>query len=158
MVDTSTAPPAERTSSPRRRTAWVAGIVAVVLLGATAFALSTRGDDGPKYPVVELAPTNHEVIYEVNGAGIAPVVAWTSGPDNKEQTALDVPLPFKKTLTIPVGPAGGHAGIEARSAQTGAGSLACTMFVDGVQVAQQVSTDGFTGVACSAVIPPTYVK
>ena len=157
MLNTLT-PLAEKVrSAPRRRTAWIAGGTVAALAVGLTFALS-RGDDGPKYPVVELAPTNHEVIYEVNGAGIAPALSWIVGMDNKEQTALDVPLPFKQTVTIPVGPAGGHAGIEARSSQSGAGSLACTMFVDGVQVSQQVSTDGFTSVACSAVIPPTYVK
>jgi hypothetical protein len=139
-----------------RRT-WSAAGVAVVALAATAFVLS-RGDDDPRYPVVELTPTDHEVIYEVSGAGFSPALTWIVGADNAEQTALNVPLPWKQTVSIPVGPAGGHANIEVRSPETGAGSLACTMFVDGVQVAQQVSTDGFAGVACSALIPPTYVK
>jgi hypothetical protein len=142
----------------QRPRTWFAGALALAVLAAVAAVVLTRGGGGPRYPVVDLAPTDHEVLYEINGTGVLPALTWIVGDDNQEQTALNVPLPFRQTVTIPVGPAGGHANIEARSPGTGAGSLSCTMFVDGVQVAQQVSTDGFAGVACSALIPPTYVK
>lgn len=159
MADTLASPPVPRAPGPSRRKALLSGGIAAALVVAavTAFAVS-RGNDGSKYPVVKMTPTDHEVIYEINGTGSSPAVTWIVGADNKETTAVNVPLPWKQTVTIPVGPAGGHANIEARSPETGAGSLGCTMFVDGVQVAQQVSTDGFAGVACSALIPPTYVK
>jgi len=158
VADTMTRRPVQRTPGARRRTAWLVGAVAAVVAVAVTAVVLSRGDDGPAYPVVQLAPTDHEVIYEVTGAGTAPVVTYIVGEDNKEKSVLNVQLPFRQTVTIPVGPAGGHANIEVRNPGTGAGSLACTMFLDGVQVAQQVSTDGFAGVACSVLIPPTYVK
>lgn len=153
MADTLHTPPATR-----RRVGALAALAVVAAVVATAgFALS-RGDDKPAYPVVRMTPTDHEVLYEVSGSGASPAVTFITGADNREQTLLDVPLPWRQTVTIPVGPAGGHANVEVRSPGTGAGSVACTMFLDGVQVAQNVSTDGFAGVACSALIPPTYVK
>lgn len=144
--------------SPPRRRLWVAGaaVLAIGLGGATAMAL-TGGDD-PEHPVVGLDPVVHEVIYEVSGTGAAPVITWITGERNTSEHALSVPLPWRSTVSLPVGPAGGFANVEVRNAETGAGSLGCRVFVDGVQVAQQTSTDGFAGVACAHRIPPQYVK
>ena len=151
----------EHTASalPRRRSVLVGGAATLLLGAVLAVTLWPGGDDKPKYPVVNLTPVNHEVRYEVDGAfATAPVLSWIIGDDNKEKSELDVPLPWSQTVEIPVGPAGSHANIEVASPQNGVGSISCRMFVDGVQVAQQTASDGFTGVACSALIPPTYVK
>jgi hypothetical protein len=142
----------------RRRPWIVGGALALAVALAISVGVMRSGDDSPKYPVVKLTPVNHEVIYKVSGAGEAPVISWTSGADNKEQTSTRVPLPWTMTVQIPVGPAGGQAALEVASAQTGAGSIACQIFVDGVEVSQKASTDGFASAACSAPIPPTYVK
>lgn len=160
MTETLQPPtPAKKSRQLLRQPRSLAGLAVMVLavVGVVAF-FSRGGDDGPRYPVVKMTPVDHEVIYEVNGTGSIPVLSWIVGADNKEVTAQNVPLPWKQTVTIPVGPAGGHANVEVIPAQTGTGSTSCTMFVDGVQVDQKTSSDGFAGVACSAVIPPTYVK
>lgn len=133
------------------------GTLAVGLVAVAAIGWS-GGSRGPEHPVVRLDPVAHEVIYEVSGAGAAPVITWITGHGNASEHALDAPLPWRATVSLPVGPSGGFANVEVRSPQTGAGSLGCRVFVDGVQVAQQTSTDGFAGVACSHRIPPTYVE
>lgn len=144
--------------SVRRRT-WIAGAAAVALaVGVVSVALSRGGDDAPKFPVVKMTPTNHEVIYEVNGTGSAPVIAFIVGQNNAEETALNQPMPWRTTVQLPVGPAGGFANVEVRSPGTGAGSLACRIFIDGVLVAEKTSTDGFTSLSCSKQIAPEYVK
>ena len=145
--------------SPPRRRLWVAGaaVLAIGLAGATAMAL-TGGGEKSEHPVVSLDPVAHEVIYEVSGTGAAPVITWITGEGNASEQAVNVPLPWKTTVSLPVGPAGGFANVEVRNAGTGAGSLGCRVFVDGVQVAQQTSTDGFAGVACAHRIPPQSVQ
>lgn len=132
-------------------------VLALGLGGVAATALAGDGDEAAP-PVVRLDPVNHEVIYEVSGTGAAPVITWITGAGNASEQALEVPLPWKTTVSLPVGPAGGYANVEVRSPQSGVGSLGCRVFVDGVQVAQQTSTDGFAGVACAHRIPPEYVK
>lgn len=141
----------------RSRIAIGAAAVALVVAGVGAWAL-VGGDDDSEHPVVSLDPVAHEVIYEVSGTGSAPVVTWVVGERNASEHALEVPLPWSRTVSLPVGPSGGFANVEVRSPGAGAGSLACRVFVDGVQVAQQVATDGFAGVACSHRIPPEYVQ
>ena len=144
---------------PTRRRGRIAAGAAAALLAVGAVAWFTvGGDDGPAHPVVSLDPVSHEVIYEVAGTGSAPVITWVVGERNASEHALSVPLPWKHTVNLPVGPSGGFANVEVRGSDTGAGSLACRVFVDGVQVAQQVSTDGFAGVSCSHRIQPQYVK
>ncbi|MBA3742641.1 MmpS family transport accessory protein [Sporichthya sp.] len=143
---------------PVRRRTWIAGaVVAALAVGVTA-VLFSGGDYKPEFPVVKMTPTNHEVIYEVNGTGIAPVISFIVGENNLEQTALRQPMPWRTTIQLPVGPAGGFANVEVRSPGTGAGSLACRVFVDGVLVAEKASTDGLTSVSCAARIAPEYVK
>ncbi len=149
-----------QTAPPRRRLVLVGGVVAALLVVLGAGLAYFSGDDGPQHPVVRTDPVNHEVLYEVTGtaAATAPVITWVTGERNATEQAVNVPLPWKSSITLPVGPSGGYAAVEVRSAATGAGSLSCRMFADGVQVAQQVATDGFAGVACSHRIPPEYVK
>ncbi len=147
------------TRRPVRRRTWIAGAAAVVLAGGgTGIALSGGDEEKAQFPVVRLTPTNHEVRYEVNGTGTAPVIAFIVGENNAEQTALSQPMPWRTTVQLPVGPAGGFANVEVRSPGTGAGSLACRIFVDGVLVAEKASTDGLTSVSCSARIAPEYVQ
>lgn len=145
--------------SPPRRRWWIAG-GAVLTLGLAGFAATALTGDGggPEHPIVRLDPVTHEVIYEVSGTGPAPVITWITGERNASENALSVPLPWRRTVSLPVGPSGGFANVEVRSAESGAGTLGCRVFVDGVQVAQQTSTDGFAGVACSHRIAPEYVK
>ncbi|HUR72656.1 MAG TPA: MmpS family transport accessory protein [Sporichthya sp.] len=158
MTDTLERPASRRARKPVRRRTWIAGAAALLLVIGGSVLLLSRGDDGERFPVVELTPVNHEIRYEVSGTGAAPAITWIVGDRNAEQTALNVPLPWRTTVQLPVGPAGGQANVEVRSPGTGAGSLGCRMFVDGVLVQQQTSTDGFTGVACAAQIPAAYVK
>ena len=157
MTDTLQSPTSRRVRPPRGRRAWIAAAAAAaVALGVTA-AVVLRTDAGQKFPVVQLTPVNHEVIYEVVGTGAAPVVTWVVGERNRTEQALNVPLPWRTSLTFPVGPAGGYANVEAKSPESGAGSLGCRVFVDGVLVQQQTSTDGFASVSCAAQIAPKYV-
>ena len=155
MTDTLEHTTARRTV--RRRT-WIAGAAAVILAVGIAGVTLSRGDDEPKFPIVKMTPTNHEVVYEVMGTGTAPVIAWIVGENNAEQTALSQPMPWRTIVQLPVGPAGGFANLEVRSPGTGAGSLGCRIFVDGVLVNEKVATDGLTSVSCSARIAPEYVK
>ena len=74
MADTRTQP------APRRLAAGLAlaAVVVAVVTGA-GFAWS-RGGDTPAYPVVSLTPVDHEVIYEVRGAGSSPAVTFSVPP------------------------------------------------------------------------------
>ncbi len=116
------------------------------------------GDDEARVPCREDDPDQPQVIYEVMGTGTAPVIAWIVGENNAEQTALSQPMPWRTEVALPVGPAGGFANVEVRSPGTGAGSLGCRIFVDGVLANEKVATDGLTSVSCSARIAPEYVQ
>ncbi len=141
-----------------RRQLRLGGIVVALGLAAAVATAMAGGGDAPRHPVVRLDPVSHEVIYEVFGTGVAPVITWITGERNASEQVLAAPLPWRTAVSLPVGPAGGFANVEVRSPETGVGSLGCRLFVDGVQVAQQTTTDGFAGVACAYRIPAEYVR
>ena len=69
---------------PVRRRTWIAGAArrGPRRRGGARRPLGGRRR-GPKFPVVKMTPTNHEVIYEVNGTGTAPVIAFIVGAEQR---------------------------------------------------------------------------
>lgn len=159
MSDTLETAPRRRTHTPHGRTPWIIGaVVVVVALAAWAGSAILGGDDKGGQPVVRMGTVEHEVTYEVSGTGRVPLITYAVGELNSTTDLKDVALPWKQTISLPVGPAGNFAQVEVKSPQQGTGSIACRVFVDGKLAEQQNTTDGFAGVACASRISPEYVK
>lgn len=159
MSDTLSTTPRRRIPTPRARAPWIVGAVLVVLGVAAWTGSALFGDDDPSgQAIVRLGTVQHEVTYEVSGTGRAPLITYAVGELNKTETLADVPLPWKLTISLPVGPAGNFAQVEVKSRQEGTDSIACRVFVDGELVEQQAASDGFAGVACASRISPEFVK
>lgn len=144
----------------RRRTLWLGiaalGLVASIGIGVPV-ALHDRGaDDAPS--VVSLVPTEHQVRYEVEGSGLVPSITYAVGERNRSERMTDVPLPWSRSVPLPIGPGGGFAQIEVKSPQNGGGPITCRVHVDGELKQEQTSADGYSGSACSALIAPQYVR
>lgn len=147
-------------SAPRSRVTWIATAgVLVVAVAGLALAKAVFADDaGSGEQRVLLSATEHTVTYEMSGIGIVPDLSYVVGEQNKTVDLAKVTVPWKETIMLPVGPAGGFAQISVTSPETGEGSLGCRIFLDGVLANQQTSTDGYAGVVCSVPIRAQFVN
>lgn len=157
-MTTTLAPPTSKPPLYRRRPVWIAAVVTVLVLGGAGVASLLGGDDDSGETVVRMGTVEHTVVYEIAGTGPAPLITYLVGENNKTAEVRNVPLPWRQEISLPVGPAGNFAQVEVKSAQSGVGSLACRIYVDGKLEQQQSASDGYAGVACASRIAPEYVK
>jgi hypothetical protein len=128
--------------------------VAAVTGGAAALvAVVHHGDSSSVF-----APTTHQVRYEVTGQGMVPDISYSADASGNLVMVPHPTLPWRKTVTIPVGLTAGDANVESGNALTGqpdgAPPLVCRIWVDGRLVAQRTSDDGFSDAACSTTLSP----
>lgn len=142
-------------SKPPRRGRAAAGLAAVLVLaaGAAVAVTSLGGSDEPEpaAPPTLFTSASHEVTYEVTGAGPVEEIVYVVGAGNKLKTVANPTMPFKVTVQLDVGHAGGTALINA--ANTGLDRLTCAVFVDG-KPAYQITGQKQTDVSCSATLAP----
>jgi hypothetical protein len=147
----SVAPP---TRGSRRR--WWSAASAVAVVGAAAAVFAVGHDSGPSSPV--FAPTTHKVSYEVTGQGTVPDISYSADASGNLVMVMHPVLPWRKSVTIPVGLTAGNANVESGNSPTGqpAGSppIVCRIWVDDKLVVQRSSGDGFSDAACSTQLSP----
>jgi hypothetical protein len=133
---------------------WIV-VSAIALCGGTAALVAVRQHTGSS-PVFE--PTTHRVSYEVTGQGMVPDISYSADASGNLVTVPHPMLPWRTTVTIPVGLTAGNANVESGNALTGrpegAPPLVCRIWVDGKLVAQRTTDDGFSDAACSATLRP----
>ncbi|HZE66790.1 MAG TPA: MmpS family transport accessory protein [Sporichthyaceae bacterium] len=148
----SVAPPIR---GSRRRWWSAASAVAVVGAAAAVFAVG-HGSDSGSSPV--FAPTTHKVSYEVTGQGTVPNISYSADASGNLLMVMHPVLPWRKSVTIPVGLTAGNANVESGNSPTGqpAGSppIVCRIWVDDKLVVQRSSGDGFSDAACSTQLSP----
>jgi hypothetical protein len=96
-----------------------------------------------------------QVTYEVDGTGTSYRIGYVNGPDNQMATVLHVKLPWRTTVSLPVGLSGAAAFVTV--ANPGQGQpvpLTCRILLGNKKVRQTTSSDGYTEVGCSTPIPP----
>lgn len=119
----------------------------LIVAGAVAVIVPKVLDDGgDKSPV--FSSTTREVTYEVLGTGVADEITYTYGEANASKTITKVQLPWKKTVVIPVGVAGGTANVYAGNPRNDT-TITCRIAVAGRVMKQVSATDGYVDPACS---------
>jgi hypothetical protein len=93
-----------------------------------------------------------QVTYEVDGTGTSPRIEYVDGPDNKTSLAQAVKLPWRTTLSIPVGLGGAVADMTAAYPDSGK-PLTCRILLGDKVIRQEISSDGFSDAACSTLVP-----
>jgi hypothetical protein len=128
----------------------------VVLTGAAAGLAAVVVQHGGSPAVFQ--PTTHRVSYEVSGQGMVPDISYSADASGNLVLVRHPTLPWRTTVTIPVGLTAGNANVESGNAVIGgpaeAPPLTCRIWVDGKLVAQRTTTDGFSDAACSTTLRP----
>ncbi len=120
----------------------------LIVIGAVAVVVpKVLGDDDSSDGIV-FSSTTRQVTYEVLGSGRSDQIVYTSGANNAEKTVEGVKLPWKITLDLPVGVAGGTANVIARNPETG-GDVTCRISVAGKVLSEVSATDGYVDPSCS---------
>jgi hypothetical protein len=147
----SVTPPEVRGS--RRRWLVPTGAVALVAGAAGLFAVVHHGGTDSIF-----SPTTHQVSYEVTGQGSVPNITYSADNSGNLKMVIHPMLPWRMSVTIPVGLTAGNANVESGNAFTGqpdgAPPIVCRIWVDGKLVAQRTSADGFSDAACSTTLMP----
>jgi hypothetical protein len=134
---------------------WLVPVGAVALVGGAAglFAVIHHSSSDAIF-----SPTTHLVSYEVTGQGSVPDITYSADNSGNLQMVMNPKLPWRKTVTIPVGLTAGNANVESGNAYAGqpdgAAPIVCRIWVDGKLVAQRNSADGFSDAACSTTLMP----
>lgn len=119
----------------------------LVVGGAVAVIVpKVLDDDGDKGPV--FSSTTREVTYEILGSGVTEQITYTSGESNATTILENVTLPWKKTVVIPVGVAGGAANVSAANPVNDT-TITCRISMAGRAVNEVKATDGYVDPACS---------
>jgi Mycobacterium membrane protein len=133
---------------------WGAAGLAMILAGTgLAWQHWSHGDDKGKI----FRTSTAQVTYEVLGSGTSPRVEYVNGPDNQQAMAMHVTLPWRMTLSMPVGLAGAVADMTAAYPDSGK-PVTCRILIGDRVVRQTVSDDGFSDAACSTVVPAMQQK
>ncbi|MGQ0467840.1 MAG: MmpS family transport accessory protein [Sporichthyaceae bacterium] len=127
-----------------------------VLVGAVAVIAPKvlDGDDGAENPV--FSSTTREVTYEIVGTGVAEQITFTSGEANATKTITNVTMPWKQTVVIPVGVAGGTANVIASNPRNDT-TITCRISIGGRAVKEVNATDGYVDPGCSVQLQPELV-
>lgn len=133
---------------------WLFGVAAIVV-GAVIVLESLNDGPGalPDQRRKALPRSNHKVVYEVTGVGQSPEIQFTSSGSNDIIRVAGASLPWRKELTISVGPSVGIAQVLAANSGKSK-TVACSIRIDGQLVNQQTASGEFSSVSCSAVIYP----
>lgn len=134
-----------------RRTWWVPWALGAVAVGVAVVAF-LPGDGGAGGPV-ELPISTHTVEYQIDGNGISPEIKYVVDGVAESETVESANLPWRKEITIEVGPAMGIAQVMATNTGT-APSITCRILVDGEVVHQAEAPGDFATVSCSSVLRP----
>lgn len=151
MADRSapSTPTADRPARTSRARLLVYVLPFAVVIGAVAVIVPKvlDDDDGDESSPV-FSSTSYEVTYEVIGSGTSDVVTFTSGAGNTETTLESVKLPWKKTMSLPVGVVGGSANLIAHNPSNDT-KVTCRVSVAGVPKSEVEVTDGYVDPSCS---------
>ncbi|SDD76275.1 MmpS family transport accessory protein [Actinokineospora iranica] len=160
--ETDSTPPVSQGRKFAERTWWLPWLLGIAALAAAVLVITQAfgGDPTPEEQIQErrsvLPSSTHTVVYEVNGTGKSPEIRYVVDGSAGTETVEGVDLPWRKEVTMTVGPG---IGIAQLLAANGDGeSVSCAVSVDGQVVNQGVSPGQYTNVACSAVIRPNPAK
>lgn len=128
---------------------WLLGAAVVAVGAATLIPLVTGSPD----PTTRLPSGTHKVVYEVDGTGDAPEIRYLVDGVAASETVNKVNLPWRKELTITVGPGPGIAQILANNGEYG-DQISCVVSVDGVVLNKNTAPGKRSTVGCSAMIRP----
>lgn len=127
----------------------------LVVVGAVAAIVPMVLDDEEDAPV--FTSTSRTLTYEIIGVGRSEQIIYTTGVNNEEKTVLNVKLPWKKTIEVPVGVQGGTANLTVRNPETGE-KLTCRISMGGKIVNEVVSEDGYVDPSCSVPLAAERAK
>jgi hypothetical protein len=101
-----------------------------------------------------------QVSYEVDGTGTSNQIQYVNGPDNQTATQMQVKLPWRTTVSIPVGLAGAVAYVTVANPSRDGRSvpLTCRILLGNKKVRQTTSVDGYSEVGCSTPLQPREQK
>lgn len=138
-----------------RRTWWLPWAVGAVAVGAAAVTIVPMATDSDERRDGRgLSTSTHQVVYEITGTGKSPEIKYVVDGVAETETIEGAELPWRKEISIEVGPAMGVVQIMATN--TGkAPSISCRIVVDGTVVHQASAPGEFSAVACSSVIRPS---
>lgn len=148
-------PPAERARKLALRTwwlPWLFGAIAAGLVVVIAVPGGESTDLGTRIPA-ELPTSSHQVVYEVTGAGKSPEIKYIVDGVAQTEVVEGAELPWRKELTLEVGPGNGIVQIMASNSGK-AKEISCSIEVDGDVAHRAKATGEFSAVACSSVIRP----
>lgn len=151
-------PPATR-QSLAERTWWVPWLLGVAVIVVGVALVVQYLDDSPRPRSVSeqrkqaLPHSDHTVVYEVTGAGKSPEIRFVNSGQGDADRTLGAALPWRKELTVSVGPTAGV--VQVLAANSGqSDTISCSILVDGHVVNHQTATGAFSSVSCSAAINP----
>lgn len=134
---------------------WSLGVLLIAIAGGAVIAVA----GGPEGPSPEerarqaLQPTRHTVIYQVTSPDkTSGLITYRADGVNNDKSVDNAKLPWKKKVTITAGP--GAAVAQVMAAGGKAGSVSCSIRVDGRIVVRQTAKGQFTDVSCSSVVQP----
>jgi hypothetical protein len=130
---------------------WLLGAAVLAVGGATLVPLIDGSGDSS--PPSRLPASTHTVLYEVTGSGASPEIRYVTDGVAASDAVDNVNLPWRKQLTVTVGPGLGIAQLVASNNNT-ADSISCSVAVDGVLVYHASAPRPASTVGCSAVIRP----
>ena len=157
--DSVVTPPIAKGRKFAEKTWWLPWVLGIAALAAAVLVITQAfgGEPTPEEKIQErqavLPSSTHTVVYEVNGTGKSPEIRYVVDGTAATETVEGVDLPWRKEITMTVGPS---VGIAQLLASNGDGeSVACSVSVDGKVVNQGVAPGQYSSVSCSAVIRPT---
>ncbi|SED22025.1 membrane protein [Amycolatopsis tolypomycina] len=148
--------PRSRTFRLAQRTWWLPWVLGAAAV-AVAVVITTEvftPDQPAGWDQVRLPTAEHQVVYTVTGSGKSPEIKYVVDGVNGTETVVNGDLPWRKEFTLKVGPGLGVVQVLAANNES-AGSIACTVSVDGNVVHQATSRGPGTQVSCSSVIRPS---
>lgn len=150
-----TRPPGERARTLAVRTWWLSWLLGVIAIGLVVVIAVPGGVpiDPAMRVNAELPTSTHTVVYEVIGKGKSPEIKYVVDGLAETEEIEGANLPWRKELTIEVGPSSGIVQIMASNSGK-AKEISCAIKVDGKTAHQAEAAGEFSAVSCSSVIRP----
>ncbi|WP_328399395.1 MmpS family protein [Streptomyces sp. NBC_00390] len=141
------------------RTRWFLWSLGALLLATAGGAAVIAAVGGPEDPSPEerarqaLQPARHTVTYQVTSPGsTSALITYRADGVNNDKSVDNAKLPWKKQIAITAGPGAAVAQVMATGGK--AGSVSCSIRIDGRIVDRQTAKGQFTDVSCSSVVQP----